>query len=266
MNWDKVHHDATSWIKEAGARIRESLRHQIDISSKADENDLVTNVDRETEQFFVKNIRKNYPEHKILGEEGFGEKITSADGILWVIDPIDGTVNFVHQKRNFMISVGIFENGVGKLGYIYDVTRDELLSAKKGEGAWLNETPLSPLEKVPIEKAIIGINPTWVTENRRIDYRRLVPIVKQARGARSFGSAAMEMFYVACGWLDAYISLRLSPWDFAAGKIIVEELGGKATTLSGQPLSLLKNSSLIVAKPGLHEYILKNFLEGYEEK
>ena len=265
MDWNQIYQNTVEWVREAGERIRESLSHTLEIRSKSNANDLVTNVDRETEQFFVKKIRETYSGHKILGEEGYGEEISTLEGVLWVIDPIDGTVNFVHQNRNFMISIGIYENGEGKIGLIYDVVRDELFSAKKGEGAWLNGKPLKPLATVSLKESIIGINATWITENRRIDYKRLVPIVKQARGTRSFGSAAMEMAYVAAGWLDAYISLNLSPWDYAAGKVIVEELGGKATTLTGEPLSLLKGGSVFFAKPGLHEEIIKNVWESFPE-
>ena len=265
MDIKEIDRMAVKWIKEAGERIRSSINHKLDISTKKDANDLVTNVDRETEQFFVNNIRSCFPGHKILGEEGFGEDLQTVDGYIWVIDPIDGTMNFVHQRRNFMISVGIYKDGTGLAGYIYDVIRDELFSAIKGEGAFLNGEPLKSLVPTTLEKSIIGINASWVTENRHIDFQRLVPLVKKARGTRSLGSAAMEMAYVAAGWLDAYISLRLSPWDYAAGKIIVEELGGRATTLDGEPLSLLTGSTVFFSKPGLYEYIMENYLKGLKE-
>ena len=101
-------------------------------------------------------------------------------------------MNFVHQKRHFAISIGIFEDGKGKIGLIYDVMQDELYHAFSGKGAYLNNTPLAPL-KASIEEAIIAINATWVTENRRIDPSILAPLVKRVRGTRSYGSAALEL-------------------------------------------------------------------------
>lgn len=265
-DWLEIDKTAKSWIKEAGERIRRSLLHKLDITTKSNANDLVTNVDKETEKFFIDQINRTYPFHRILGEEGQGDRITDVNGVIWVIDPIDGTMNFVHMQRNFSISIGIFENGEGQLGYIYDVIRDELYSAVKGEGAYINEKPLEKLKEEPVEKAIIGINPVWLTDNKRIEPSILRRLVKDIRGARSVGSAALEMAFVSTGWFDGYIALSLNPWDFAAGLVIIEELGGKATKLNGEPLSILEKSSLFVAKPGLHEEIIEKYLSEYEEK
>lgn len=265
-DWKHIDEMTKAWIKEAGEQIRESLKNTLEVSSKSNANDLVTNVDRETELFFIKKIRQTFPSHRILGEEGGGDEIEDTNGIIWVIDPIDGTMNFVHMNRNFAISIGVFENGKGKLGYIYDVIRDELFSAQIGEGAYLNGDKLDRLQETSIETAIIGVNPFWLTNNMRIDYQLLHRIVKDARGTRSIGSAALEMASVAAGWFDAYIALRLSPWDFAGGWVIVEELGGKVTRLDGKPLSILEKSSLLVAKPGIHETIIQKYLNNFVER
>src|SRR5699024_7720009 len=107
--------------------------------------DLVTNVDKETEIFFYEQIKQYDSSFRVLGEEGFSDDITDLAGIVWLIDPIDGTMNFIHQKRNFFISIGIYENGIGKLGYIYDVVQDELYYAKSGEGAYFNNQKLPRL-------------------------------------------------------------------------------------------------------------------------
>ncbi|KAA9026018.1 inositol monophosphatase family protein [Niallia endozanthoxylica] len=259
-NWSDIDTNAKGWIKEAAEIIKGSFSKTLDIQTKSNRNDLVTEIDKKIEQFFIGKIRKNYPEHKIIGEEGFGDKPKTMDGIIWIIDPIDGTMNFVHMQRNFAISIGIYENGVGMIGLIYDVVRDELYHAIKNKGAYMNELQLGPLEEVNIAESIIGINASWVTENKRIDSAILAPLVKDVRGTRSYGCAALEFAYVAAGRLDAYISLRLSPWDFAAGKILIEELGGDVTDLRGKPLNLLEQCSIFVSKPGLHEEVLKKFL------
>jgi myo-inositol-1(or 4)-monophosphatase len=260
MKWSEIDNNAKKWTKEAGERIRSSFSKDLMIHTKTSPDDLVTNIDRETEQFFIEKIREVYPEHQILGEEGFGDELDKLDGTVWIIDPIDGTMNFVHQQRNFAISVAVYEDGVGKIGLIYDVVHDELYHAEAGEGAYLNDLKLPMLKEVAVEQAVIALNATWITENKRIDPTVLAPLVKKVRGTRSYGSAALEMAYVATGRIDAYITLRLSPWDFAAGLIIVNELGGKVTTLLGEPLDLLGQNSVFVCKPGLHEVICKDYL------
>ncbi|MFD2443369.1 inositol monophosphatase family protein [Bacillus sp. CGMCC 1.16607] len=260
MEWEIISAYAKEWTKEAGEKIRSSFSTTLNITSKSSPNDLVTNMDQEIEQFFIGKIRKNFPNHKILGEEGFGDKLHNTDGVIWVIDPIDGTMNFIHQQRNFAISVGIYENGIGRMGIIYDVVHDELYVAYKGKGAFLNNQPIPPLNEVTVKEAIIGLNAIWATENKRIDYRKVVPLVQDVRGTRSYGSAALELVYVATGRIDAYISMRLAPWDFAAGIIIVEELGGISSDMLGQKLNLLEKSSVFVAKPGLHQEVLEKYI------
>lgn len=260
MNWESVEEVAKQWVLEAGDRIRSSFEMKLDIQTKSNPNDLVTNIDREIEQFLIKKIKEEFPHHKILGEEGFGDDLTSLDGIVWMIDPIDGTMNFVHQQRDFAVSVGVYEDGIGKVGLVYDVVRDEMYHAVKGKGAFLNEKKLEGLKETDVEKAIIGLNPTWLMENRRIDHHLLIPLAKEARGMRSYGSAALEMSFVAAGRIDAYIALRLAPWDFGAGAVIVEEAGGMVTNLKGKKLDFISKDTLLVAKPGIHSTILKKYL------
>ncbi|GIN19083.1 inositol monophosphatase family protein [Siminovitchia fordii] len=260
-NWTLIDKHAKAWLQEAGKRIISTFATAPEVMTKSNPDDLVTNIDQETEQFFTKKIRATFSDHHILGEEGFGDDLAGLSGIIWIIDPIDGTTNFVHQQRNFMISIGIYENGNPKLGYVYDVVYQELYHAKAGEGAYWNEKKLPPLDEVPVEKALIGINSTWLISNRLIDPKTsLIPLVNDARGTRSYGSAALEFVFVATGRLDAYITMRLSPWDFAGGKIIVEEVGGKVTNLKGEPLNILGKNPIVVAKPGLHEIIIQKYL------
>ena len=103
------------------------MTSELIIESKSEANDLVTNIDKETEQFFIQHIKADFPDHRIFGEEGFGDEIKDLNGYVWILDPIDGTTNFIHQKKNFAISLGIYKDGVGILGYIYNVMEDALL-------------------------------------------------------------------------------------------------------------------------------------------
>jgi myo-inositol-1(or 4)-monophosphatase len=252
---------AKEWIQIAGERLRSSFEEKLKIETKSNANDLVTNMDKETETFFLKKISNTFPKHKILGEEGMGASISDLNGIVWIIDPIDGTVNFVHQQRNFAISIGIYENGVGRIGLIYDVVHDELYHAVKGEGAYMNDIKLPALTKVPVSDTILSVNATWLAENKRVDHTVLGEIVKDVRGTRSYGSAALELAYVATGRLDAYMTMRLAPWDYAAGAVLIEEVGGEITTMNGDPLNFIKGSSIFVSKPGLHQEISENYFK-----
>ncbi|MBO0994479.1 inositol monophosphatase family protein [Bacillus sp. SD088] len=255
--WHEVDQSVKQWLKQARNSIMESLEHALDIHTKSDANDLVTNVDKETEQFFVKQIKEHFPNHRMMGEEGFGDQVNDLEGVVWIVDPIDGTMNFVHQQRNFFISIGILEDGVGQLGYLYDVILDELYCASRGKGAFFNEEKIAPLQEGNINEAVVGFNPASIHSEQTA--RMFIPLVKDIRGARSYGSAAMEFAYVAMGRMDAYISLQLSPWDFAGGKVIIEELGGVVTDLQGNPVNMLEKSSILAAKPELHKQLLPYF-------
>ncbi|KEK25887.1 inositol monophosphatase family protein [Bacillus gaemokensis] len=255
--WQKIDTHAKQWIRDAGERLMASLENALIIETKSNAADLVTNMDRETEQFLIGKIKETFPDHYILGEEGYGDDITSSNGVVWLIDPIDGTMNFVHQKRNFAISIGVYENGIGKVGLIYDPVHDELYHAVKGEGAFCNEVSIPVLEKGTVKQGVIALNATWLTDNPLLNMEKMMQLVKTARGTRSYGCAALEMVYVATGRLDAYVTPRLSPWDFGGGLIIVEEVGGKVTTFAGTALSIVEKSSVLVAKPGVYEEVLQ---------
>ncbi len=261
MNWEQIYAHSKEWVKDAGNRIRLSFDQTLNIQTKTNPNDLVTNMDREIEQFFIRKIRESYPNHKIMGEEGFGDELQSLEGIVWLIDPIDGTMNFIHQQRNFAVSLGVYENGVGKIGLIYDVVHDELYHAFTGKGAFINDAPIPRLEERTVNESIIALNATWVMPNRMIDHHLMITLVRNARGTRSYGTAALELAYVAAGRVDAYLSMRLSPWDFSAGAVILAEAGGVVTNLRGEPLDFLSKDSLFAAKPGLHQTILTEYLK-----
>jgi len=255
---------AKKWVLEAGETIRSKINDPLEVHTKSNPNDLVTAMDQSTEAYFVKNIKNNFPNHKILSEEGYGDELQSLNGIVWIIDPIDGTMNFVHQKRNFAISIGIYQDGIGEIGLIYDIMEDILYSAKKDEGAMKNDDPLPMLkDSLKLEEAILGLNHFWLCENRLVDEKVMQNLVKKVRGTRSYGSAALEFAYVAEGITDGYLTLSLAPWDFAAGIVIVGEVGGLTTDMEGNPLNLLKRSPVITSNPKIHKQVTKDyFLKG----
>ncbi|UOQ47999.1 inositol monophosphatase family protein [Gracilibacillus caseinilyticus] len=253
---------ATKWIYEAGASIRDQIDDHYQIDTKSNANDLVTEVDRSTEQYFAQQIRHTYPDHKIVGEEGYGDKVENLDGTIWIIDPIDGTMNFVHQKRNFAISIGIFFEGVGEIGLIYNVMEDVLYSAKRGEGAFKNDQQLPSLnEKVTLETSIIAMNSSLACKNQRINEEKVQQLVLDSRGARSYGSAALEFAFVAEGIIDAYLTMRLAPWDFAAGMILVEEVGGVTMQANQQPVNLLEKNTILTCNNQITERLFSDYIE-----
>ncbi|MGN7477193.1 inositol monophosphatase family protein [Solibacillus silvestris] len=248
-------------IFEAGRNIRAAFSYDIEIETKSNPNDLVTNIDRETELFLIEKIKASNPTHRILGEEGMGEKVESLEGVVWIIDPIDGTMNFVKQHRHFMITIGIYVDGIGVLGYIFDVMREDLFNAIAGAGAWYNDSPLRRLQPVKIEEAVIGINASWVTPNNRINHEKIIELVRTVRGTRSYGSAAMEIAFVVSGKLDAYISMRLAPWDIGGGVIIGKEVGAISTNFNGKDFDFLSKDTFLIANPSIHREILDNYIE-----
>lgn len=256
MDSEKIDYLARLWIMEAAAKIKQSFKETLDIDVKSGRNDLVTNMDKETETFFVEQIKEHFPEHRLFGEEGMADSVTDLDGIVWILDPIDGTLNFVEQQRDFAISLAIYEDGVGMLGYIYDVVRDELYFGEKGKGASVNGKSIPKIDATcELQDALLIAN---LSVTRK--YPTMWEAVKASRGLRLHGAASLEYMDVATGRAGAYLSANLAPWDIAAGKIIVEELGGIVTRIDGEKINMLEKGSSIVAAPEIHQTLLDNYL------
>ncbi|MGM8214328.1 inositol monophosphatase family protein [Bacillaceae bacterium W0354] len=249
--------DAKRWMFEAGDFIRAEMKRPFKIDIKKDRKDLVTEIDERTEEFLYSRINEKYAHHRVLGEEGKGDEIDSLDGTIWFVDPIDGTMNFVHQQRFFAISVGIYHDGVGEIGLIYDVMNDCMYEGVRGEGAYKNGTKLSMLsDEKTISDSLIGINNFWSVPNRRLNERKIHDLIRAVKGTRSYGSAALEFAFIAEGIIDAYITMRLQPWDIAAGMIIVNEVGGITTRADGSPIDLLKGNPIICSNQAIHSSLL----------
>ncbi|MCP8970295.1 inositol monophosphatase family protein [Ectobacillus ponti] len=257
VGWREVEEKAQEWVREAGALLLASLKESLVIETKTNASDLVTNMDRHIEKYFIERIQRTYPTHRVLGEEGYGDEVASAEGTIWMIDPIDGTMNFVHQKRNFAISVGVYHEGEGMIGIIYDPVHDEMYHAVRGEGAYCNGVRIAELQPGNVAEGVIAVNAMWLTENPKVNAEKMAALVREARGTRSYGCAALEIVYVATGRLDGYLTPRLSPWDFAAGAVIIQETGGIITTFAGRALDPVQKGSVLVARPGVHPQLLE---------
>ena len=258
-NWKEIDRLAKSWVKEAGQRIKQSMKEKMTIETKSNPNDLVTNIDKETERFSLKNSigfsGSSYSwRRRPRGQAHiFGRRRLDHRSDRWYDELYSSKTQFCDFNRHF-------ENGKGKIGLIYDVTHDELYHAFQGEGAYINNTKLGKMKEVPLEESILAINATWITENRRIDPSVLSPLVRRVRGTRSYGSAALELAYVAAGRMDVYVTMRLAPWDYAAGCILLDEVGGTYTTIDGKPLNFLENHSIVAGNPAAHRAIFDEYL------
>ncbi|MBO8163559.1 MAG: inositol monophosphatase [Brevibacillus sp.] len=251
---DAVKQLALRCAREAGKLSLERLKQPFSVEYKTSASDLVTAVDKEVEQYVADTILKEFPDHGILGEESTFQGESSAYETLWIIDPIDGTTNFVHQQINYAVSIAVYYRGEGMMGIVYDPSRDEMFCGIRGAGAYLNDRPLALKRKVKLEEALLCTSVFWNKRAEQIGIDRIVKkLAGKVRGMRLLGSAALEMAYVAAGRLDGYVSMALHPWDFAAGKIIVEEAGGIATQISGEALPYTQNSSVMACNPTFYD-------------
>ena len=241
------------WIYAAAATIKESFDDELDIERKSNRNDLVTNMDKAIEKQFIEKIQHFFPGERILGEEGFGDEISLLDGVVWIIDPIDGTLNFVKQQDDFAIMIAIYENGKGQLGYIYDVMQDKLYSARTGKGAYCNKRLLPTIEDRPLKEGLVAISSALMSKEEGLART----VGRASSGVRLIGSAGIETAHVASGRLIGYLAATLAPWDIAAGKIIAEEVGLIYTKLNGDKVDLLQKTPVLVASPTAHKEIIE---------
>lgn len=232
---EAVHALALRLAREAGAIQRARYETTFAIESKSRPIDLVTEVDRACEALLVETLRRERPHDDILAEEG-GAHADAGAAWRWIIDPLDGTVNFAHGYPCFAVSIGVEHAGVRTVGVVYDPLRDECFEAVRGGGARCNGRPLRVSECAEVGRALLATGFAYdVRDSDRDNLVEFARAVKHAGGVRRDGSAAIDLCYVACGRYDGYWELKLHPWDVAAGILIVEEAGGRVTDLAGGP-------------------------------
>ena len=251
---------AIDLIKQAGEYIRLQIDESYRIERKTGKGDLVTEIDRAVEQLIVDRIRETYPDHHIIGEEGISTEPDDLSGTVWFVDPIDGTLNFIHQKRMFAISVAVMIDGVVEYGFVYDVMADELFVARRGVGTTLNGRKLPMLQEHHVRDAFLSMNATWVTPNQQIAPEVLAPIVRDSIGTRAHGAASLELAWLAAGRVDGYITMRNMPWDYAAGKLLVEEVGGRVVSLYGEPLRYNGKTSVLAGSETFVKDVVKHYV------
>ena len=207
-------------------------------------NDYVSEVDRAAEAAIIDVLKTAYPQHSILAEES-GESKTESD-YLWIIDPLDGTTNFLHGFPQYCVSIALSVKGVVSQGVIYDPTRNELFTASKGGGAFLNDRRIRVSKRIHLQDCLIGTGfPTREMQNFDRYLAMFKDLTPKCAGIRRPGAAALDLAYVACGRYDGFWELGLSAWDMAAGALMIKEAGGLVTDFAGNDDYL--NAGTIVA-------------------
>ncbi|HWV67044.1 inositol monophosphatase family protein [Chitinophaga sp.] len=220
----------------SGKILQQYFNGPFEVSSKSTVNDLVTEVDKKSETAIINIIRETYPDHFILSEE-VGE-IKTDSSVKWIIDPIDGTVNYANGIPICCVSIGVEKDGEMVLGAVYNPFMNELFVAEKGQGATLNGKPIHVSTKAEVSKSclVTGFPYQWqdMPNNPLVVFER---VIKEGIPVRRLGSAAIDLCWVACGRFDGFYEHHLQAWDSAAGYLIVEEAGGKVTDFSGNRFS-----------------------------
>jgi len=225
-------------------------RSAIPVEQKQD-RDFVTEADRKAESTIIYEILKHYPEHGIVAEES-GVRNPDAD-IVWHIDPLDGTDNFIHGNPHFAVSIAAWKQGKPLLAVVHDPLRNETFEAQNGNGAFLNRRRLRVSPCLHMRDAVFASGlPPYRRKEGEIFRKRLDVCIRETSGFRRGGSAALDLAYVAAGRLDAYWEAGLCSWDIAAGVLLVQEAGGMATALDGTRLDL-KKGDVLAGNPKLHD-------------
>jgi myo-inositol-1(or 4)-monophosphatase len=246
---------AAEIAREAGARLRQFFAEGVETEYKGDV-DLVTVADRTVEKLIRSRLNDVFPQHGMYGEEGTRERLEHE--YRWYVDPLDGTTNFAHGFPQFCVSMGlerrpaglpVDEDGTLEAGVIYDPLRDELFTAERSQGAYLNGKPLHVSRILELAEALLSTGFPSRKRHSSPNIHFYHEFTLRSHGVRRAGSAALDLAYVAAGRLDAFWEFNLNPWDTAAGILIVHEAGGRVTDFSGKPVKL--SSVEVLASNGL---------------
>jgi myo-inositol-1(or 4)-monophosphatase len=218
-------------------------------------NDFVTQVDKAAEEAIMDVVKKAYPEHGFLAEESGASGADTE--FRWIIDPLDGTTNFIHGFPQYCVSIAVEQRGALTHAVVYDPVKNELFTASKGRGAFLNDRRIRVSKCSRLQEALVGTGFPF-KEVTRLDLytKQLKNLMQTTSGVRRAGAAALDLAYVACGRLDAFWELGLSPWDMAAGVLLIQEAGGLAGDLSGNA-GFMESGDIATATPKLYPALLE---------
>lgn len=264
---DEFFHTALDVVKEAGHTIRIAIEKEKEVETKVGFADLVTETDKNVEKLLIGILSKNFPSHKFIGEEstagGAHNELTNDP--TWIIDPVDGTTNFVHTFPMVAVSMALSINKEIVIGVIHNPLLDLLYTARKGRGAFVNNAELKVSACEDLAKAVVMCEGGSGRDPKTVDivFGNMKNILSRAHGVRSLGSACMNMAMVAGGNADAYQEFGIHCWDIAAGRLIIEEAGSVVCDMNGGPVDIMSRRVLCASTRELAEQIVK--LVKYEE-
>lgn len=214
--------------------------------------DYVTQVDTDIQNFLARELGSRFPDIQFLGEEE-GLHEMSGD-TYWILDPIDGTTNLIHDYQHSVVSLALCEKGEITMGVVYDPFREDVYHAQKGKGSFLNGSPIHVSEAESLSETIVSVGTSpYDRELSEQNFQRIRRVFDSAQDIRRTGTAAMDLAYVACGRTGGFFEPRLSPWDFAAGLLLVREAGGMVTDFAGKTLNLSARGSVVASNGKIHE-------------
>ena len=227
--------------KKSGYFLRENFGKELRVEHKG-RIDLVTLVDKRSQDIIVSEIEKRFPDHSIVAEEGIRKN--KAKNYIWYIDPLDGTVNYVHNIPIFCVSIALYRDNEPYIGVCYNPMNNELFCAQSGSGAFLNKEKITVSETQRLVDALLVTGFPYETNDMDTLIERFSRCIKNAQGIRRLGSAAIDLCYVASGRFDGFWESGLNPWDLAAGIVILEEAGGTVTSFDGSLFDLSQGEIL----------------------
>jgi myo-inositol-1(or 4)-monophosphatase len=243
---------AETVARAAGALLLEGLDQvRTDVQTKSTGTDMVSEMDRAAEALIVEGLLGRRPDDGMVGEEGTDQSGTS--GVRWVVDPLDGTTNYLYGLAGFGVSIAAEHDGVAVAGVVLDVVRNELFAATRGGGATRDGRPITASALTDLGSALIATGFSYAAERRARQAAVLVEVLPRIRDIRRFGAAAVDLCSVACGRVDGYYEAGLAPWDLAAGGLIAEEAGAVLTDFDGGPV---RAGAVVAAAPGIAAELL----------
>ena len=239
------------WMKEAADQIKVALTEEVFVDTKTDRKDLVTNVDKMTQDFLISKMKQFDPEAKILGEENNLDSLSDFSGRVFIIDPIDGTMNFVLEQQHFCIMIAVYQDGIGQLGFIYDVMGERFLHGGPTMGIYLNDERIASPENRSLSEGLLGMNAVMYARNRF----NAQLMGEHALGVRVSGCAGIELIEMILGNRVGYVS-NLSPWDYAAGGVLLDTLGMKMSGIYGESLKFSGREYFIAGTQQTYQELL----------
>ena len=235
---------------------------------KSSDIDVVTEADIASEQLIVGAIRQEFPGHRILSEEGLGtlDALVADSAPVWLVDPLDGTVNYAHGFPLWGVSLALAESGRVRTAVTFDPLHDQIYWAEAGQGAWRNGTRLQVSGAADLRRALVATGFAYkratLTDNNLAEFSAVMPGVQ---GVRRGGSAVLDLAYLAAGQLDGYWEMHLNPWDWAAGWLLVEEAGGRVTDMRGEPWAL-SSGDMVATNGSLHDELLARLARAHHQQ